>query len=147
MSAEPFYILAIDGGGIRGVFPAHILKCIQSRLKVSLLRKFGMISGTSNGAIVAAAVALDIDLEKVIALYREHGEAIFKRRRFWGPTRFEPAIRSRYEKNALMKCLEGKLSAKSLFRCCSQRQTLEMAEFMFLSQIIPASLPEIQASF
>ena len=64
MSAEPFYILAIDGGGIRGVFPAHILKCIQSRLKVSLLRKFGMISGTSNGAIVTAAVALDIDLEK-----------------------------------------------------------------------------------
>ena len=58
MSAEPFYILAIDGGGIRGVFPAHILKCIQSRLKVSLLRKFGMISGTSTGSIVAAAVAL-----------------------------------------------------------------------------------------
>lgn len=114
MSAEPFYILAIDGGGIRGVFPAHILKCIQSRLKVSLLRKFGMISGTSNGAIVTAAVALDIDLEKVIALYREHGEAIFKRRRFWGPTRFEPAIRSRYEKNALKSVLNEVLGGKTL---------------------------------
>jgi uncharacterized protein len=114
VSAEPFYILAIDGGGIRGVFPAHILKCIQSRLKVSLLRKFGMISGTSTGAIVAAAVALDIDLEKVIALYREHGEAIFKRRRFWGPTRFEPAIRSRYEKNALKSVLNEVLGEKTL---------------------------------
>lgn len=114
MSAEPFYILAIDGGGIRGVFPTHILKCIQSRLKVSLLRKFGMISGTSTGSIVAAAVALDIELEKVLALYRKHGKAIFKRRRFWGPTRFEPVIRSRYEKNALKSVLNEVLGDKTL---------------------------------
>jgi hypothetical protein len=114
MNADPFYILAVDGGGIRGVFPAHILKCIQTRLNVSLLDKFGMIAGTSTGSIVAAAVALDISLEKVIDLYRDHGSAIFKRRMFWGPSRFEPAMRSRYEKDTLRTVLNEVLGEITL---------------------------------
>lgn len=114
MSAQPFYILAIDGGGIRGVFPAHILKCIQSHLKVSLLKKFGMIAGTSTGSIVAAAVALEISLEEVIDLYQEHGAAIFKRRPFWNFRFCDFWIRSLYKKDELKKALNNVLGDKSL---------------------------------
>lgn len=107
MSAQPFYILAIDGGGIRGVFPAHILKCIQSHLKVSLLEKFGMIAGTSTGSILAAAVALKINLEEVINLYRKHGAAIFKRIPFWWLIPYEFLFHSLYKKDELKKALNA----------------------------------------
>lgn len=105
MSPRPFRILAIDGGGIRGVFPAHILYCISHRLGITLNEHFDMIAGTSTGAIVAAAVACNIDPEQVIFLYREHGEGIFSRKKFWGPKKYETAFQSLYGSDCFMKAL------------------------------------------
>ena len=58
MSAQIFKIQSIDGGGIRGVFPAHILCCMTHRLGINIGDQFNMIAGTSTGSIVAAAIAL-----------------------------------------------------------------------------------------
>ena len=76
---KTFKILSIDGGGIRGVYPAHILKCIQERFAVSLYEEFDLIAGTSTGSILAAAVAAKIDISKVLSLYETHGKEIFKK--------------------------------------------------------------------
>jgi uncharacterized protein len=40
-------VLAIDGGGIRGIIPAVILDEIQSRLGSELFKAFDLIAGTS----------------------------------------------------------------------------------------------------
>ena len=61
-----FKILAIDGGGIRGVFPAHILKSTQKHFNINFLDYFDMVAGTSTGAIIASAVATNVELEKIV---------------------------------------------------------------------------------
>jgi patatin-like phospholipase/acyl hydrolase len=106
MNKQVFKILTIDGGGIRGIFPAHILCCVEQRLGINATEQFNMIAGTSTGAIVAAAIACGINPTKIISLYRECCEAIFSRKNFWGPKKYEPAFHSLYENAPLSAALE-----------------------------------------
>lgn len=106
MNGSYFYILSIDGGGIRGIFPAHILKCIQNRFEIKLLDYFKMIAGTSTGSIIAAAIVCGVDLEKVVNLYKKHGNSIFLKNKSFVPKRFDSACQSRYDKNNLFSLLE-----------------------------------------
>ena len=77
--AEPFRILSIDGGGIRGIIPAVWLKHIQDELDGKPLHEcFDLVVGTSTGSIVAAAVACDIDVGDAYHLYEEFGPRIFR---------------------------------------------------------------------
>lgn len=68
---------------MRGVYPAHVLECIQKRFAVSLHKEFDLIAGTSTGSILAAAVATEIDISMVLMLYKTHGEKIFKKSQLW----------------------------------------------------------------
>lgn len=106
MNDDVFRILSIDGGGIRGAFPAHILSCIKHRLGVSVEDHFDMIAGTSTGSIVAAAVAVKIDPDKVVALYREHGPSIFSRKKSFLPAKYQPGIESIYKNENLKAVLQ-----------------------------------------
>src|ERR1700761_6114597 len=49
-------VLAIDGGGIRGIIPATILSILEARLQRPLWQVFDLIVGTSTGGIIAAAI-------------------------------------------------------------------------------------------
>ena len=49
-------VLAIDGGGIRGIIPATILSEIQKRLTLDLFQVFDLIAGTSTGGIIALGI-------------------------------------------------------------------------------------------
>lgn len=75
-------ILAIDGGGIRGIYASHVLERIRSEYSIEFHRDFDLIAGTSTGSIIAAALAFDIPIEKVTELYRKHGPLIFNPRRW-----------------------------------------------------------------
>src|ERR1051325_2407269 len=46
-------ILAIDGGGIRGVIPAYILQQIEAALAKPIYQCFDIIAGTSTGGLIA----------------------------------------------------------------------------------------------
>lgn len=72
-----FKILSIDGGGIRGVYSAHVLKCIEERLEVSLFDVFDMIAGTSTGSIIAAGIASQEPASSIVEFYKKHGFEIF----------------------------------------------------------------------
>jgi len=74
-----FWILSIDGGGIRGVFAAQIIKRIQEELKLSFPEKFDIIAGTSTGSIIAAGLAVDYPIDKIIDLYKTKGRRIFEK--------------------------------------------------------------------
>jgi len=117
--SRPFRILSIDGGGIRGVFPAHILQCIEERLSINLFDTFDMIAGTSTGSIIAAGVATGISASDIVEMYKVHGAGIFKKRRFPIPTKkgkalLQPMFDSVYNPEYLEKTLEGVFGAQKL---------------------------------
>lgn len=107
---KQFRILSVDGGGIRGVYPAHLLQCIEERLRINLLENVDMIAGTSTGSIIAAGIASKIPLSQISQMYIEHGKMIFKKKRFMFPVRnlrnkLQPMLQSVYCSNYLGQIL------------------------------------------
>jgi patatin-like phospholipase/acyl hydrolase len=49
-------VLAIDGGGIRGLIPALVLAEFEARSGRRAFELFDLIAGTSTGGIIAGAV-------------------------------------------------------------------------------------------
>lgn len=80
-AGRPFRILSIDGGGIRGVFPAAVLAEIEKRFLAgaSIANHFDMIAGTSTGGIIALALAHGMTAQEALRIYTERGEHIFPR--------------------------------------------------------------------
>lgn len=74
----PFKILSLSGGGVRGVFQAVFLKHLEQTTGLPIFQQFDLIAGTSTGSIIALAVALGIDVNRIIDLYRNKSELIFK---------------------------------------------------------------------
>lgn len=70
-------ILAIDGGGIRGTFPAAFLANLEENLEHPIGRYFDLITGTSTGGIIAIGLALDMKAAEILKLYEEKGPTIF----------------------------------------------------------------------
>ena len=102
-----FKVLSIDGGGLRGVFPAHILNCVETRLGVNLFETFDMIAGTSTGSIIAAGIACHKKPAELISFYREYGSAIFGTRiKSWLPKKAKQGFHSVYENNCIAAVLK-----------------------------------------
>ena len=76
---KPFRILAIDGGGIKGILPATILANLENNLpdNQGLARHFDMIAGTSTGGIIAVGLSLGVSAKTVLDLYLMKGDRIF----------------------------------------------------------------------
>ncbi|MET1755690.1 CBASS cGAMP-activated phospholipase [Novosphingobium sp. RD2P27] len=74
-----FRILSIDGGGIRGVFPAAYLAEIEQRFLEgrSIASCFDMVAGTSTGGIIALALAHGMTAREALQIYVERGQRIF----------------------------------------------------------------------
>lgn len=87
MADKPFKILSIDGGGIRGVFPAMFLTNFEAELKAKghekwqTYQNFDLICGTSTGGIIAIALALGIPAQEIYDLYYNKAELIFGNKR------------------------------------------------------------------
>ena len=75
-----FYILALDGGGTRGVYSAQVLARMEDTLKVPIRDCFDLIAGTSTGSIIAGAAAAGIPLQDVVELFEEHTSHVFPKR-------------------------------------------------------------------
>ena len=79
-------ILAIDGGGIRGLIPAAVLAEIERRTGRRTAELFDLIAGTSTGGILACGLARPADdgapaftAADLIGLYESEGPEIFHR--------------------------------------------------------------------
>lgn len=86
------HVLSIDGGGIRGIIPAYILKKLSESLKSKgdewpLYSHFDLIAGTSTGALLAAGLSIpqkpEVHLEKdegqEMPLYHQEKRGFFRR--------------------------------------------------------------------
>jgi hypothetical protein len=77
-------LLAIDGGGIRGVLALGALKRIEDILKAEsgrasfrLADYFDYIAGTSTGAIIATGLAISMSVDDIVTFYRSAGAQMF----------------------------------------------------------------------
>lgn len=81
--ARPKRLLSIDGGGIRGIVAAQILKrvetiiCNKNSRWQCLADYFDFIGGTSTGSIIAAGLAKGMKVDEILNLYKNNGSAIF----------------------------------------------------------------------
>ena len=76
---QEFKILSIDGGGIRGVFPAAYLDYIEDQTGTPIYQHFDLIVGTSTGGIIALALGFGIPAKYILDLYRKKGGRIFNK--------------------------------------------------------------------
>ena len=70
-------VLSIDGGGIKGVFPAAVLAALDAKIDKPLNTYFDLIVGTSTGGIIALGLGLGIPPSEMLRLYEEKGDKIF----------------------------------------------------------------------
>jgi patatin-like phospholipase/acyl hydrolase len=77
-------LLAIDGGGIRGVLALELLQRIEDLLSAQsgeadfrLADYFDYIAGTSTGGIIAAGLSIGKSVREILAFYEEAGAQMF----------------------------------------------------------------------
>lgn len=115
MTKGTFKILSIDGGGIRGVFPAVILQLISERFNININEHFDLITGTSTGSIIAAGLRANITPSEIVNLYIKKGEDIFSQtKKSLYPRKIKPGLHSLYCENNLEKILNEKFGELTL---------------------------------
>ena len=102
-------LLAIDGGGIRGILSLQILREIEDILRskyqnpnIVLSDYFDYFGGTSTGAIIAAALSLGLSIDEIENFYIEQAAYMF------APTAnmFKRLLVSKYDASALRSQLQ-----------------------------------------
>jgi patatin-like phospholipase/acyl hydrolase len=75
--AKEFRILSIDGGGMLGTYSAAILDAIEKHYKKPILGNFDLISGTSSGSIIAAALAVKKTPAEILGFFTGNARRVF----------------------------------------------------------------------
>lgn len=120
-------ILAIDGGGIKGAFPAAFLAAIEEATGKRIADHFDLIAGTSTGGIIALGLGLGLSAKDILRFYQENGRRVFGQELdgagLWGrlslfwrkqERRVRQLVGPAYDPLALKIALEGAFGAKRL---------------------------------
>jgi len=126
---RPFRILSIDGGGIRGIFPATFLTSLEKTYlsDESVADYFDLIAGTSTGGIIALGLASGLRASRLRDAYVQHGHKIFPPPRTGVPGTVEQwwnnlcrCFRRRYDRAALLHVLQDTLGDRKLGEATSR---------------------------
>ncbi len=112
----PKRILALDGGGVKGVLTLGMLKALEDELRrrsgapsFRLSDYYDLIGGTSTGAIISSGLALGLSVDELIALYMRLGPEVFGRNAGDGVF-----LQSKFDSKKLRRALHSVLSTKTL---------------------------------
>ena len=113
----PKRILALDGGGVKGILTLGLLKAVEDELRrrsgegpqFRLSDYYDLIGGTSTGAIVATGLALGLSVDELIELYMRLGPEVFGRTAGDGVF-----LQSKFESNKLRRALATVMTTKTL---------------------------------
>jgi uncharacterized protein len=104
-------VLAIDGGGIRGLIPALVLEEIERRTGRPAADLFDLVAGTSTGAIIACALTRPraMPASRIAELYEQEGPEIFDPSLIKTITSVGGLIDERYDSRGLVTSLRRHL--------------------------------------
>jgi uncharacterized protein len=110
----PKNILSLDGGGIRGALTLGYLKKIETILRDKygndylLSDHFDLIGGTSTGSIIAASLAIGMNVDDIVKMYMDLGGKIFGQKHdWWKPWETAKYLKAGYDYHALEESLKG----------------------------------------
>jgi hypothetical protein len=116
IEAGPKRLLAIDGGGIRGVLALEILRRVEGLLKVQsgrgdfrLSNYFDYIAGTSTGGIIAAGLSIGMSIDEILTFYKEAGAQMFVK------ANLTRRLRYKFENEPLAEKLKDVFGAETTF--------------------------------
>ena len=112
----PKRILALDGGGVKGVLTLGMLKALEGELRrrsgdpnFVLADYYDLIGGTSTGGIIASGLALGRSVDFLIDMYLELGPKVFGKQIGDGNI-----FRNKFDPRALRKALDPVLGRRTL---------------------------------
>jgi uncharacterized protein len=94
-------ILTIDGGGLRGIYPAYLLLKLKELTGFDPLKHVDLLAGTSTGSIIVAGLAAGKSIEEIVKLYEVKSKLIFAGKKF----SVDGMYKSKYGKDALREIL------------------------------------------
>jgi len=101
-------ILALDGGGLRGLYTASVIKSLEDQLGGSIRRHFDIITGTSTGGLIALALGRGISGRDIQRFYLENGTTIFPANGLSGfLRRIRTLVQARYSNTDLEATLKA----------------------------------------
>jgi hypothetical protein len=98
-------ILSIDGGGIKGVFPAAFLATVEDAIGDYVANYFDLIVGTSTGGIIALGLGLGLSATEILGFYQQYGPEIF--RQWTLLSKLRHWVFAKYSDTALREALES----------------------------------------
>lgn len=103
-------VLALDGGGLKGVYTASVIKALEDKLGDSVCNHFDIVTGTSTGGLIALALGCGISGDNIQKFYLENAETIFPSSGFVGFLRMARTwVSSRYSNKDLEELLKSLL--------------------------------------
>ena len=67
--SRPFNVLALDGGGMRGIFSAALLAGLEEDTGLHVIDHFDLVVGTSTGGIIALALGAGLTPREILEFY------------------------------------------------------------------------------
>ncbi len=112
-----FRILSLDGGGIKGIFPAAILVYLEENCLSGqpIGDYFDLVAGTSTGGIIALGLGAGLTARSLLDLYVNEGHKVFPPKQRQKSNRlFRRLSKNRYDRAALDELLLQTLGARTL---------------------------------
>lgn len=116
----PVRVLSLSGGGFLGLYTAVVLEGLEAQAGEPLGRRFDLIAGTSIGGVLALALAFEVPMSRLVALFVEHGPAVFSSRELpRGPVSRlldlgRAVLGPKYSGDALREALQHELRGRCL---------------------------------
>jgi patatin-like phospholipase/acyl hydrolase len=101
-----YRILALDGGGIRGLYTAILLQRIALQLP-GFIDRADLLAGTSTGGILALGLARAISVSSLVSLYRDNGSRIFSRTVWHQVREIDELIGPKYDNKDLVTMVQA----------------------------------------
>ena len=76
-----FQVLALDGGGVKALFTAHVLARLEADLGVHIAESFDLIAGTSAGGVIALGLGAGMRPAEIVEHYTDLTMRVFPRSR------------------------------------------------------------------
>jgi len=110
---KPFRILALDGGGVRAIIQATLLKRLESEFP-NLVQEADMFAGTSAGSIVSSALAIGMTPDQTFDMWTTTAPKIFVEGMKHKLYTLDDSIGASFSATHLDACLTEALGEKTL---------------------------------